>query len=183
MSRGLAYGAVAIVAFIVAACGIAASPSIRAASPSGPAGSAVVATPTFDSGGPMVGPATPSAGPPVAGLDGLSGSTAAGVLASYTWDDIGSDGPWVVGPLAGTARAGTNLRVVVGGAIAPVLWQARWALVEGTTVGSPVDGGSGSTGSISIRAPGTTGAWSLAVTASFGTGRSATWTWRVGVGP
>jgi hypothetical protein len=183
MSRRLGTGALATVAVVVAACGVAAGPPAAGATQAASKTVASSASPSPSSAALPSDSASP-AGPPDARLDGLAaGGIAAGLLASFTWDGTGSDGQWIVGPSAGSAPAAADLRVIVGGGLAPVNWQARWAPVAGTTVGSPVDGGSGSSGAIGVRTPATAGAWSLAVTASFGTGRSATWTWRIEVRP
>ena len=123
-------------------------------------------------------------GAPDAGLVGLeAGPTAAGILASWTWDGAGGDGMWVVRPPAGAVRVGSPLRIVLDGAPVTSRWQAQWAATQGTSLGSPVPGGDGASNPIAIHAPGLVGSWSLAVMASFGVGRTATWTWQIEVVP
>jgi hypothetical protein len=112
------------------------------------------------------------------GLDPGPGSQ--GRLASYTWDGTGADGPWPAGPPAGACTRAASLAVELAGN-EPTRWQARWAPIRDGTIGESADAGSGTTATIVVRAPAVGGAWSLVVTAWFGAGRNATWTWRVQV--
>jgi hypothetical protein len=173
----------ALLAAILGACTAApdrSSPAPAAASPS-PEMTPATAAPSPAASAPGAG--SPAPGPPLATLDGLdAGPAIPGRLGSYVWDGSGSEAPWLAGPSAGAARRGAPLGVGFAGAV-PVRWQARWAPVEGATVGAPGDGGSGTTAAVILEAPRTGDAWSLAVTAWFGTGRNATWTWEIRVRP
>ena len=191
MTHRLTLVAAALIAVVATGCSAAASPTTPAASSPSPAGSAppssILATLSPATTPLSTTPPTPEpspTGPPAARLDGLhAGVTAAGSLASWTWDGAGGDGMWVVRPPLDTVRTGSSLRVVIDGAPATTRWQAQWAATQGAAVGSPIPGGSGESEPIAVQAPGPAGPWSLAVTASFGTGRSATWTWQVQVSP
>lgn len=173
----------AIGLLILGGCGVgrqtaSAAPSTAIASGTASAATGTAPEPTVSA------PAYPSpVGPPDALLDGLAAATRVrGVLGSFTWDQSGSDAPWLTGPPAGAARPGASLRVTFADGGMPVRWQARWATITGSAVGTPEDGGSGTAADIGLQVPEAGGTWSLALTVSFGTGRSATWTWRIEVG-
>ena len=179
--RALAVRLIGLVLLVVsaAACG--------AGSPSSPASSTAPLPASQDirdsPAAPM--PTPVPAGPPVATLSGLGGAGAAGALGTFSWDGLVSDAPWIVGERAGQTRAGTVLAIGFPPVAGEVTWQARWAPITGGQPGIPVDAGSGSgvpiEGPIEVIAPPTPGAWGLQLVARFGSGRSATWYWRVEV--
>ena len=115
--------------------------------------------------------------PPVAALRGLDGADATGQLGSYTWGSGGSDAPWIVGEVLGTAAGGALLDVSLGDAT-PAGWTAAWADVSGGMAGSPSGGTSGSS-HVRVTAPARAGDWSLRVTATFGPGYNATYFWHL----
>ena len=144
------------------------------------------ATPTPAPASPAPSPAdvaTPGpipAKPPVATLRGLSSSASArGQLGSYTWGRGGSDAPWIVGKVLGSAAVGAALDVSLEGTV-PTRWTAAWAAVSDGMAGSPSLGTSGS-GQVAVAAPVKPGDWSLRVTATFGPGHNATYFWRLSV--
>jgi hypothetical protein len=186
---------------VVAGCTGAASSSPASAGPSAPTTSAATTMSPAPTAGPTASPAlTPGASPaapasspapsptqaatpgpipakpPVATLRGLAGGGAAGQLGSYTWGSGGSDAPWIVGKVLGTAPSGASLDVSLGGAV-PAGWTAAWAEVSGGVAGSPSGGTSGS-GQVAVTAP-ATGDWSLRVTTTFGPGHNATYFWHL----
>jgi hypothetical protein len=115
-------------------------------------------------------------------LGGLTGdSSANGELGTYFWADVGTDAPWIVGNLAGTAGRGAPLHITFGGA-RPGTWTAAWAKVVQGSAGSPV-GASTGTGDVALSAPGSGGDWTLRVTAVFGPTANATYYWRLTVAP
>jgi hypothetical protein len=123
-------------------------------------------------------------GPPAARLQGagLGGAGVTGAEGSFTWNGFGSDGPWVVHPepiVRGTGPWNVTFdpRLPIEG------WSARWAPVQDGVAQDPTVGASGAGGPIIAEAPGTPGAWSLQVEASFGVGRRATWYWTMDVLP
>jgi hypothetical protein len=188
----------ASLALVAAACASGSHPTAGLTGPEGglpgvTASAAALASVTPSAAKPTTTVAAASAGPPASGtgaapglpsaaLDGPVGNPVNGDLGTYTWDGFASEAPWVVAgpPLA--AAPGSALWVSFG-ATAPLDWRAAWARVVGGVAGTPVGAAYGAGGAAAIRAPGTAGAWSLRVTASFGAGRNATWYWRVAVGP
>jgi hypothetical protein len=130
-------------------------------------------------------PPTPIPGsvPPAAELQVPGRPPAAGDLGTYSWDGLVSDAPWIVGRMPTTLGSGGSLEVMFSPALAHASWRARWAPVSGGQAGVPHDAGSGTTGVLRIERPPGPGSWSLQVSAGFGPGRSATWYWRVEVGP
>ncbi len=130
---------------------------------------------------PSGSPALQSNSPPDAVLDGLAGPAARGDLGTYTWGDVSSDAPWIVGEPAGMARAGSTLAVAFLQPAEPTGWHARWARVTADQAGDRSAGEDGTGEPIELAAPSEPGAWSLQLTASFGDGHTATWYWRVAV--
>jgi hypothetical protein len=145
------------------------------------------ASPAVPSNLPASGvPASSAASPPpVAVIAGLDRADAFGDLGSYTWDGLSSESPWIVGATAGDAHPGAGLEIVLTPAWGLSRWQALWAPVTGTEVGTPIDAGGGEEtgGTLRVLAPPDPGPWSLALTADFGQGRNATWYWRIEVRP
>jgi len=162
------------------------SPTVAISIPTGTALAAATTTPPSRSPGTTVHPAASPgqvpAAPPTAVLGGLTGdSSANGELGTYFWADVGTDAPWIVGNLAGTAGRGAPLHITFGGA-RPGTWTAAWAKVVQGSAGSPV-GASTGTGDVALSAPGSGGDWTLRVTAVFGPTANATYYWRLTVAP
>ncbi len=120
------------------------------------------------------------ADPPLAMLAGSWDAPAAGALGTFTWDGLVSDAPWIVGTPTGDASSGPMTVAFVPG-IAQATWQARWAPVVDGAAADAVPGDGGGSGAIVISPPGTTGDWSLQLTATFAAGYDATWYWRIEV--
>lgn len=121
-------------------------------------------------------------GPPRAALVRAASAAVDGALGTFTWDDGGSDAPWIVPP-AEQAVVGVGPFFVAFRPPLPVQrWTASWAPVTTGGGGAPVSGTGGTVVTGPVLGVGTSpgpGTWSLAVTARFGAGREATWFWRV----
>jgi hypothetical protein len=161
------------------------TPGLTSAAVASPGDTAEPTDPTDASLGPTTSPpGSPdlsSDSPPDAMLDGLSGPAAQGELGTYTWGDVGSDAPWIVGDPAGTARAGSTLVVDFLQPAEASGWHARWARVTAGQAGDSSVGEDGAEAPMELAAPSEPGAWSLQLTASFGDGHTATWYWQVEV--
>lgn len=169
---------------LTAACGTGALPSQLTPSSDPPAPVTPAATtPTMSAPTPADTPLPPLGTPPRATLAGLTTGDLPGDPGTFSWDGFVSDAPWIVGPAEGTAPAAGRLSVSFSPAGPQTAWQARWAPLDGTEPGTPVDGGAGTGGAIELRAPEDATAWSLQLVAWFGDGRNATWYWRVEVAP
>ena len=149
-----------------------------AASPPSPA-----ATVTASPATPAASVATPatsvSAEPPPASLAAEGGDPVTGTLGSFTWNNGGSDSPWVPGARIHVG-AGERLTVTVAGAVGVEEWTAR-RVPAGSTDGANAVGLGNGTGTITFRAP-PPGIWSAQVVVRFAGGLgSATYYWRLDV--
>jgi hypothetical protein len=182
--------AVAAISLLVAACGATgvtgpvgtdapASPEPTLAPTTQHSAAPTAAIPAGQSGVPL------ASGPPAATADGFAdpdGATLAGALGTWSWDDAGSDAPWIVPSSGGRIQPAGRIAVAFDPPGNPAEWTARWVLVEETGVGLPLEAAEGS-GPIAFAAPADVGTWSLQVDARFAQGRGATWYWRVDVAP
>jgi len=141
-------------------------------------GSAAVAVPT--AGGAR---SRSAAEPPAASLAAEGGDPVAGQLGSFTWNDLGSDSPWLPGaPL--TVGSGELLTVTLGGDagddVAVADWSAR-RVPAGTLNGSGAAGLGGGDAPVRFAAPGP-GSWSVQVLVRFAGGLgSAAYYWQLTV--
>ncbi len=124
-----------------------------------------------------------TAGPPVATLAGPGGAPVDGMLGSYTWDDAGSDAPWLVPPVGQAIRGPGPFAVAFSPDLAAASWTARWAPVVDGVADEPALSSSGGPGRILVPAPGGQGTWSLQLDVSFADGGRAAWYWRLGPVP
>ena len=186
---------------VAAACSSAGGPSPSLAS-GGPAGSVaaptlspaasiaasppapVAVSPAMPSGLPTPGtpsaPATPvSAEPPPASLAAEGGDPVTGSLGSFTWNNGGSDSPWLSGARI-RVGAGERLTVTIKGAVRVATWTAR-RVPAGATDGTDAVGLGDGTGTITFQAP-LPGIWSAQIAVRFaGDLGSATYYWRLAV--
>ena len=146
-----------------------------AASPPSPAAT-VAASPAAS----VATPATSvSAEPPPASLAVEGGDPVTGTLGSFTWNNGGSDSPWVPGARIHVG-AGERLTVTVAGAVGVAEWTAR-RVPAGSTDGANAVGLGDGTGPITFQAP-PPGTWSAQITVRFAGGLgSATYYWRLDV--
>jgi len=131
------------------------------------------------SGTPSV-PATPvSAEPPPASLAAEGGDSVTGSLGSFTWNNGGSDSPWLPGARI-RVGAGERLKVTIKGAVGVATWTAR-RVPAGATDGAGAVGLGDGTGTITFQAP-PPGIWSAQIAVRFaGDLGSATYYWRLDV--
>ena len=102
-----------------------------------------------------------------------------GTLGSFTWNNGGSDSPWVPGARIHVG-AGERLTVTVAGAVGVAEWTAR-RVPAGATDGAGAVGLGDGTGTITFQAP-PPGAWSAQITVRFaGDLGSAVYYWRLDV--
>ena len=184
------------VVLLAAACSSAGGPPSPALAGGGPAAS--IATTTL-SPAPSLGPsptasvaaspATPTtpvtpvtpvtAEPPPASLAAEGGDPVTGTLGSFTWNNGGSDSPWVPGARIHVG-AGELLTVTVAGAVGVAKWTAQ-RVPAGATDGAGAVGLGEGTGTITFQAP-PPGAWSAQITVRFaGDLGSAVYYWRLDV--
>ncbi len=125
-------------------------------------------------------PATPAtAEPPPASLAAEGGDPVTGTLGSFTWNNGGSDSPWVPGARIHVG-AGELLTVTVAGAVGVAKWTAQ-RVPAGATDGAGAVGLGEGTGTITFQAP-PPGAWSAQITVRFaGDLGSAVYYWRLDV--
>jgi hypothetical protein len=120
--------------------------------------------------------------PPVAWLVVAGGDHVAGDEGSFSWDGLVSDAPWIVGRASGSATAGVPLEIAFEpDGVRQATWATQWAPVADGAAGDPVPGASGGGEPIRLLPPAEAGPWSLALTATFGPGRTATWFWQIEV--
>ncbi len=187
------------IAFLCAGCSAlpAASPSTSTPGPSATASAPsaaqdmpsppdATATPEVSAGSPSTTPGSVSpsvelgAEPPAASLAVEGGDPVVGELGSFTWNNAGSDAPWV---------PGTPLRVAPGErftlSLASNVPIEHWTVKRSpaSSVGTGVTGmGEGSSDPVTFPAP-PRGAWSVAVDVWFaGNLGSAAYYWLVTVG-
>lgn len=154
----------------------AASRTPAAASPTPAA-----ASPTHAAASPTPGVSLPatSAEPPAATLAAEGGDPVAGQLGSFTWNDGGSDSPWLPGAPV-EVGAGEPLTVRVADGVAVSEWSAR-RVPAGTANGSGALGLGGGPAPITFNAPGP-GSWSVQVLVRFPDGLgSAAYYWQLTV--
>ena len=177
---------------VAAACSSAGGPSPSLAS-GGPAGSTATTTlspaPSLAASPPApvaVSPALPSAPatpvsaePPPARLAAEGGDPVTGSLGSFTWNNGGSDSPWLPGARI-RVGAGEHLTVTIKGAVGVATWTAR-RVPAGATDGADAVGLGDGTGTITFQAP-PPGIWSAQIAVRFaGDLGSATYYWRLDV--
>jgi hypothetical protein len=115
--------------------------------------------------------------PPTASLSAEGGEPVAGQLGSFTWQDGGSDSPWLPGT-AIRVGAGEPLTVVLAGDVGVAEWTAR-RVPAGTTDGSGAVGLGSGPAPIAFAAP-AVGSWSVQVTVRFADNMGdATYYWAV----
>ena len=175
------------VALLAAACSSAGGPPSPVLASGAPSGS--IATSTL-SPAPSLGPsptasvaatpATPAtAEPPPASLAAEGGDPVTGTLGSFTWNNGGSDSPWVPGARIHVG-AGELLTGTVAGAVGVANWTAR-RVPAGATDGAGAVGLGDGTGPITFQAP-PPGTWSAQVSVWFADDLgSATYYWRLDV--
>ncbi len=117
--------------------------------------------------------------PPAAWIAVDGGDAASGQLGSYTWNESGSDGPWLPGtPIA--VGAGETLMVTFDRPVRISAWTAR-RVPAGSTDGSGAVGVGSGGSSIAFGLP-EPGDWSVEVTVTFADGLgSASWYWHITV--
>ena len=185
-SRG-SMPAILAVALLAGACGPAGRTG--SAAPAASATSFSSAVPTASAVRPAssvaVEPATTarpsqvSTEPPAASLAVEGGDPVVGQLGSFTWDDGGSDSPWLPGtPMNVGARE--PLTVTVGDGVAIAEWTAR-RVPAGTTNGTGAVGSGAGSGAVAFTAP-ALGTWSVQVAIRFADDLgSATYYWQLAV--
>ena len=191
---------VATIALLCAACsavpaassstptaGAAATTAAPSAAHDTPSPPDATATPRVSPGPPSIEPASPSPSgapglsePPAAALAVEGGDPVVGELGSFTWNNGGSDAPWV---------PGTPLRMAIGEQLTLSLaadvpiehWTVR--RTPASSVGTGVTGmGEGSSDPVTVPAP-PRGSWSVAIEVWFaGNLGSAAYYWLVTVG-
>ena len=151
---------------------VAVSPAMPSALPATPSGLPTPGTPSA--------PATPvSAEPPPASLAAEGGDPVTGSLGSFTWNNGGSDSPWLPGARI-RVGAGERLTVTIKGAVGVATWTAR-RVPAGATDGAGAVGLGDGTGTITFQAP-PPGIWSAQIAVRFaGDLGSATYYWRLDV--
>ena len=181
------------VVLLAAACSSAGGPPSPALAGGRPAASIATTTlspapslgpsPTASVAASPVTPATPvtpvTAEPPPASLAAEGGDPVTGTLGSFTWNNGGSDSPWVPGARI-RVGAGERLTVTVAGTVGVAEWTAR-RVPAGATDGTNAVGLGDGTGTITFQAP-PPGTWSAQITVRFADGLgSATYYWRLDV--
>ena len=151
---------------------VAVSPAMPSALPATPSGLPTPGTPSA--------PARPvSAEPPPASLAAEGGDPVTGSLGSFTWNNGGSDSPWLPGARI-RVGAGERLTVTIKGAVGVATWTAR-RVPAGATDGADAVGLGDGTGTITFQAP-PPGIWSAQIAVRFaGDLGSATYYWRLDV--
>jgi hypothetical protein len=119
----------------------------------------------------------PSA-PPTALLGAAGSELVAGELGSYTWQQAGSDAPWIIVPARNAARMPSPYRIELEPGPEPLRWIVAWAPIERGLAGAIAGHAQGS-GAIRFPGPDGRGAWSLRLEADFGSLGRATWYWRL----
>jgi hypothetical protein len=120
--------------------------------------------------------------PPHAVLHGLAGGkTVGGWLGSFTWDNSGTDAPWIVGRRLGSAKARSPLTASFDGLV-PASWTASWVAVDNGVAADSGAHGTAGTGAVAITSP-VAGDWSLQIVAVFGPGTNAVYYWHLAVTP
>jgi len=179
-TRSRAILGVAIVAFVVLACGPTGTPTGATAE----AGTPQVSTPAALSSFPSAsgGPSPTVAGrdaPPDALLSAEGGDPVVGQLGTYIWLESGSDSPWLPGaPIAVGAGEPLSVSLVPDGDIRA--WAARYVPADAGGPAGAVSLGEGA-GSPGFAAPGP-GAWTVELFVEFAAGAGdARYFWRLEV--
>lgn len=145
-----------------------ASPSAPSLPPESPIAASSATPPSLDTStepppeSTVLEPAMPE--PPAASLAVEGGDPVVGELGSFTWQNSGSDGPWVPGA---PIRVGSGERLTL--TIASDVRIADWTVrrTPGATVGSGIVGmGEGSAGPVTFATP-PRGSWSVNVVVWF----------------
>jgi hypothetical protein len=175
------------VAFLLAACSAGgASRASAIASPStGPEPSIAVAPTVFPSSEPSLSieppsPEPPMAEPPAAAIGVEGGDPVFGELGSFTWQNSGSDSPWLPGyPIR--IGASETLMVTLAEPFAIANWQASYVPSSDLHSTTPVGLSEGTGEPITFEAP-PVGEWSVSVDVWFAGGiGSAAYYWLVEV--
>jgi hypothetical protein len=145
--------------------------------PSAPAPSVPVTAAPTGAAKPTGRPSTAGTEPPIASLSAEGGEPVPGQLGSFTWQDGGSDSPWLPGS-AIRVGAGEPLTVVLADDIGIAEWTARRVSASATDGSGAVGLGAGQA-PIAFAAPGV-GSWSVQVTVRFADGHGdAAYYWAI----
>ena len=167
---------------LLAGCAVPGDAQRGDASPT--AGPTPAAVPATDGAGPATGPALP----PAAILASAPGGPVAGTLGSWTFENSGSDSPWLPAAQLGEIQVGAGARLTVrlaGGE--PIgAWSAQVAAADDARAEHPSAAGGREAAdppldevALEIAEP---GRWVLAVRLELADGRGdATWYWLVSV--
>lgn len=175
------------VAFLLTACsaeGASSAPSIASPSTSPSPSIAVARTvsPSIGSSPSMVPPTPepPMAEPPAASIAVEGGDPVVGELGSFTWQNGGSDSPWLPGyPIR--VGAGETLTLTLAEPLAFERWQVSYVPRTELWSATPVSLGEGTAGPTTFPAP-PAGTWSVSVDVWFADGfGSAAYYWLVEV--
>ena len=171
---------------LLAACSSAGSIAPSRDSPAIPSASVAPGDPTTEavpSSSPLAEPVSPEASvpqPPAASLAVEGGDAVVGELGSFTWQNSGSDGPWLDG---NPIRIGTgeSLALTLGEPVGIESWTASFVPQSDPAIATPVGLGEGSGEPVAFAAP-PAGTWSVNVNVWFvGNLGSASYYWLVEV--
>jgi hypothetical protein len=117
--------------------------------------------------------------PPAASIAEEGGDPVVGDLGSFTWQNSGSDSPWIPGtPIR--VGAGEHLTLSLADPVAIENWQADYVPRADLQAVPSVGLGEGTAEPISFDAP-PPGQWSVSVSVWFAVGGSAAYYWSVEV--
>lgn len=150
----------------------AASQVVVSASPESPSPAPTATALPTATGEPSTGPApspmdSPMAGPPAARLAVEGGDPVVGELGSFTWNNAGSDAPWLPGHPIHVSTT-EHVTFTLAGAVPIETWHVARVLSSAVPGGDGVVGMADGTGSvIGFDAP-PAGRWSVTVRVRFG---------------
>lgn len=184
--RRLSQAALLATGLLLAACSSAGSIASSQGSPAIPSASAVLSDPTTEaapSSSPMLEPVSPEASlpqPPAASISVEGGDAVVGELGSFTWQNSGSDSPWLDG---NPIRVGTgeSLTLTLSEPVGIVSWTATLVPQSDPASATPVGLGEGTGEPVAFAAP-PAGSWSVNVNVWFVDNLgAASYYWRVEV--
>jgi hypothetical protein len=177
-----------LVVVLAAGCTTGGLPASSAATISGDPLATVPAITSLPAASPAPpGTATPRPtevpGPPSAAITAGGGGPIPGQLGGFTWQDMGSDAPWLVPPAEEAVHGAGPYMVTFAPSLLVESWTARWAPVVDGSAGDVADSGQGGPGPVLLAGPDRPGAWSLQLDTRFAGGNRGAYYWRVEVAP
>jgi hypothetical protein len=176
-------GAASLAVLLLLGCSVPAGSSVPSPSLPTPVSTTAPTERTDPTTAPTIEPSTPEPPPqmpPSASLAVEGGDPVVGELGSFTWQNGGSDSPWLPGsPMR--IGAGEHLELAIAGAVAIDAWQASYVPADDLRSITPVGLGEGGSVPITFSAP-PAGRWAVHVSVWFAGGLgSAAYYWSIDV--